>query len=92
MFEDEDYNYGSELAIEIENCIYEVEEYLNGKYAVKQLEMDFDQTESKDPDSPEFDQESGNVAHAVLSAVVEGKKKGKKKEKSVEPVELVEAV
>lgn len=84
MYED-DYKFAGELTIDIQACIYEVEQYLfEGKYAIKQLEMIF---EEKDPDSQEFDQESANVANAVLSAVVNGKvKKGGKKNKvMIEP-------
>src|SRR5665647_651632 len=42
-FEDPDYAYGIELHEVISNCIFEVEEYLDGKVAVKQLEMNFDE-------------------------------------------------
>lgn len=37
-----DYKYGSELASDIEACIYEVEQYLKGKCAAKQTEMTFE--------------------------------------------------
>ena len=42
-FEDPDYAYGSDLQQVVGNCIFEVEEYLDGKVAVKQLEMNFDE-------------------------------------------------
>ena len=42
-FEDPDYAYGSDLQQVVSNCIFEVEEYLDGKVAVKQLEMNFDE-------------------------------------------------
>ena len=42
-FEDEDYAFSSEFAGVVINCIAEVEAYLNGKVAVKQLEMNFDE-------------------------------------------------
>jgi len=38
----EEYMYGSELEDEIRNCTKEVEEYLNGKCAIKQTVIDFD--------------------------------------------------
>ena len=47
-FEDADYDYCGELKEVAENCIEEVEEYLNGKVAVKQLEMDFDEGFAED--------------------------------------------
>lgn len=42
-FEDPDYAFGGELQEVIGGCIFEVEEYLDGKVAVKQLEMNFDE-------------------------------------------------
>lgn len=42
-YEDElsDYQWGSELAEAMERCKYEVQEYLNGKCAAKQTELQF---------------------------------------------------
>lgn len=37
------YEYEAELYNDIQACIYEVEQYLDGKYAIKQLEMSFDE-------------------------------------------------
>lgn len=62
-FEDADYAYCGELQRVINDCISEVEEYLDGKVAIKQLEMQFDEG---------FDSES-NVAEVKAP-----KKKGKK--------------
>ena len=42
-FEDEDYAFCQEFAGVVINCIAEVEAYLDGKVAVKQLEMNFDE-------------------------------------------------
>ena len=42
-FEDEDYAFSHEFAGVVINCIAEVEAYLDGKVAVKQLEMNFDE-------------------------------------------------
>ena len=42
-FEDPDYAYCSELQSVVNDCIMEVEEYMAGKVAVKQLEMNFDE-------------------------------------------------
>lgn len=39
------YQFSSELAEVIEYCKHEVQEYLNGKYAVKQTSMDFGEAE-----------------------------------------------
>lgn len=45
-YENEEYEFGSELATVIEDCNYEVEQYLfNGKFGVKQLEIDFGEGE-----------------------------------------------
>lgn len=62
---DSDYQYGSELAEAIEACIFETGEYLfNGKYAIKQLELEF-----KDDETSEFDQEAAQVSSAVLAEI-----------------------
>lgn len=37
------YDYESELFNDIQACLYEVEQYLEGKYAIKQLELPFDE-------------------------------------------------
>lgn len=40
--ENDQYDFASELSLDIASAVYEVEEYLfNNKYAVKQLEMEF---------------------------------------------------
>ena len=46
-FSDENspYEHEDELYNDIEACIYEVELYLGGKYAIKQLELPFDEAE-----------------------------------------------
>jgi len=48
-FDDPEYSFGSEFRGVIENCIYEVEEYMDGKVAVKQLEMNFDEGFNGEP-------------------------------------------
>lgn len=42
-YEDElsDYQWGSELAEVVQHCVYEVEQYLSGKCAAKQTELQF---------------------------------------------------
>lgn len=42
-FEDPDYLHCINLQEVVSNCIFEVEEYMDGKVAVKQLEMNFDE-------------------------------------------------
>jgi len=42
-FEDADYAYCFELQEVVSDCISEVEEYMDGKVAIKQLEMQFDE-------------------------------------------------
>lgn len=42
-FSDPDYDYCTELEMAISDCINEVEDYLNGKVAVRQTEMNFDE-------------------------------------------------
>lgn len=44
-YSSDDYEFGNTLASDIEACIYQVEEYLNGKCAVKQLEIPFEDGE-----------------------------------------------
>lgn len=48
-YEDEmgDYKYGSELAEVVQNCVYEVEQYLQGKCAAKQTELLFNPEEQE---------------------------------------------
>ena len=52
-FEDTDYAYCSELRDVAYSCIEEVEQYMDGKVAVKQLEMDFDEDFSSDVSAKE---------------------------------------
>ena len=40
-----DYGASEELSTAIDNCISEVKEYLNGKCAVKQIELNFDEAD-----------------------------------------------
>lgn len=47
--ESDPYLFESDLFVDIQGCIYEVEEYLAGKFAVKQMEIPFD----GDPDAEE---------------------------------------
>ena len=77
-YTDEDYKFGDELASVIEGCIYEVEQYLFGdKFAVKQLEMDFNEKNESEATVTISDND-GN------SATLEVDKKGKlKKSKKV---------
>lgn len=95
-YEDEDnYQFASDLAADVEACIFEVEEYLfKQKYAIKQLEFEFEEKAERDPESVEMDQEAGNVAREVLSkigeAIIKPRKAGKKK--NMEPVAFGEEV
>ena len=77
-YTDEDYKFGDELASVIEGCIYEIEQYLFGdKFAVKQLEMDFNEKNESEATVTISDND-GN------SATLEVDKKGKlKKSKKV---------
>lgn len=78
-FEDPDYAYGSELGEAIDNCIYEVQEYMDGKVAVKQLDINF---------AEGFDAEVSIDGVSVTS-----KKKGKKKKiEAFSPDEYIEPV
>jgi hypothetical protein len=90
MYEDE-YKFAGELAIDINACVYEVEQYLfEGKYAVKQLEIPFE--DSKDPDSGDFQGEANSVGNAVLSIVAKNMKPRKSKKQMMEAMpEVVEA-
>lgn len=45
-YDADEYEFALELAADIQRCVYEVEEYLNGKCAAKQLEIPFDDGES----------------------------------------------
>lgn len=49
-YEDElsDYKYGSELAEAVQACVYEVEQYLGGKCAAKQVQMQFNPSEEEE--------------------------------------------
>jgi len=79
--EDDQYQFGQELAIDIEALKHEVNEYLfNGKYAIKQLEIPFDK-EPGDPDDFEHEKEFDEVGKAVLGHMAEiiNPKKGKGK-------------
>ncbi len=42
-FDDEEYGFSHEFSEVIQNCVEEVEAYMGGKVAVKQLEMNFDE-------------------------------------------------
>jgi hypothetical protein len=43
-----DYKYGSELAEAVQACVYEVEQYLGGKCAAKQVQMQFNPSEEEE--------------------------------------------
>ena len=81
-YTDEDYKFGDELASVIEGCIYEVEQYLFGdKFAVKQLEMDFNKS-SESEATVTISDNYGN------STTLEVDKKGKlKKSKKIKVTE-----
>lgn len=73
----DEYLFASELAADVANCVYEAEQYLwHEKYAVKQLEIPFQETES--PEDSE----------AIVTMTV---KKGKKK-KTEKVEELSQAI
>lgn len=92
---DGDYPKGAELAEVIEAIRFEASEYLfGGKYAIKQLEMDF-------PDENAIDKETSEVAKEVLGQIGENifpdikKRKGKGKNKHmsiVTDVQMSEAM
>ncbi|NDV81304.1 hypothetical protein [Bacteroides sp. 51] len=73
-FEDENYPYGSELLQVIERCDYEVAEYLfNGKFGIKQAQLDFDTDAPADAD----------IDGVSMPAEKKRKKRASKKEKAV---------
>ena len=47
----DEYEFAMELASDIQRCVYEVEEYLNGKCAAKQMELAFDEEDKSDSGS-----------------------------------------
>lgn len=56
QFENEDYSFASELQLAVEACEYEVNEYLdNGKFGIKQAEMEF---------APHPDEDAKDIAEA----------------------------
>jgi DNA-directed RNA polymerase subunit L len=78
-FEDPDYAYGNEFGEAIEACIFEVQEYMDGKVAVKQLDLDF---------AEGFDAEV-----SIDGVSIGSKKKGKKKKaEAFSPDEYIEPV
>ncbi|MBB4036597.1 hypothetical protein GGR21_002503 [Dysgonomonas hofstadii] len=83
QYESEDYPFSSELQLAVEACEYEVKEYLeNGKFGVKQSEMEF---------APHSDEEARNIAEAEntgenLTELKKRKGSGKKKKAETEVV------
>lgn len=70
----DEYLFASELAADITNCVYEAEQYLfEGKYAIKQLEIDF-------PDSSLDQEPAGDIDTVEPVMEIKKGKKGKKKE------------
>jgi hypothetical protein len=74
---EDDYRFSEELALTIQSCIHEVEEYLNGKYAIKQLEIPEDEI---DPDT-EFQGKANDAAGAVLDKLGDSIMQHEKKKK-----------
>lgn len=61
----EDYKFGNELSADVQRCIYEVEQYLfYGKYAEKQLEMDFGGMDEMDAKVTVSDNNGNNMVDA----------------------------
>lgn len=73
------YEFAAELSLSIQGCIYEANEYLfNEKYAVKQLDLPFDQ---------ETGENSDGIIESATAIINKPKKTRKKKEYSVSVVD-----
>lgn len=73
-YSNDDYGYGRELASEIQACVFEVEEYLfNGKYAIKQLDIPFDEVQESNDEIPD----ENEVTSEVETKKVRGRRKKK---------------
>lgn len=94
MAEFNEYEKGEKLAIVVENIRYEAQEYLGGKYAIKQMELPFPDEKTEG----EVDQEAAEIATTVLSNLADKivgpkGKKGKKAQMSiVADMEVAEAM
>lgn len=76
---EDDYEFASELGLDVKGATYEVEQYLfNDKFGIKQQEMDF---------GPEVNLKS--AAEGIMTIEVSDRKKSKKK-KGLEKVEEIE--
>jgi len=75
MYEDEFYLYGSDLAADIHACVFEVEQYMfEGKYAIKQLEIDFEENAQDAIDNLRETLDAANVTMEVSSPRKKSKK------------------
>lgn len=83
QYSDEEYAYAGELELAIEGCEHETLLYLNeGKFGVKQLDLDFDEGDNIDKQIIEAEMTNGHVSIQTPK----GRKRKPKKEKA-EPAE-----
>ena len=82
QFADEEYPYAGEMELAIEGCEHETSLYLDeGKFGVKQLDLDFDEGDNIDKQIIEAEMTSGDVSIKISSS------RGRKKKEKVEPAE-----
>jgi len=76
QFESEDYIFSSELQLAVEACEYEIKEYLeNGKFGVKQAEMEF----APHPDEAARDIAEAEIIGENLTEMKKAKSGGRRK-------------
>lgn len=82
QFADEEYSYAGELELAIEGCEHETSLYLDeGKFGVKQLDLDFDEGDNIDKQIVEAEMTDGHVSIKSSSS------RSRKKKEKVEPAE-----
>lgn len=82
QYADEEYAHAGELELAIEGCEHETHLYLDeGKFGVKQLDLDFDEGDDIDKQIVEAEMTNGHISIKGTST------KSRKKKEKVEPVE-----
>lgn len=82
QYTDEEYPYAGELELAVEGCEHETHQYLDeGKFGVKQLDLDFDGSDDIDKKIVEAEMTDGQVSIRISSP------RGRKKKEKVEPAE-----
>lgn len=82
QYTDEEYSYAGELELAVEGCEHETHQYLDeGKFGVKQLDLDFDGSDDIDKKIVEAEMTDGQVSIRISSP------RGRKKKEKVEPAE-----